>query len=186
MFSEPRLGNKTQIFTTLVFLPDTVATSPANGGERKELSQTNSPQSQHPEVFQSNSFGSKSRMLKSNSSFSKVPDFMLDSGDHRKSWLKKSSAKHLVSGNRSRFIDDTYDLDLSYITSRVIAMAYPAEDFVGPFASMIRNNLKCVVVSVFLWLSMCDHGKKKSNCIAFLFSGLLFVGIGIGIQFTHS
>jgi hypothetical protein len=36
-----------------------------------------------------------------------------------------ASARHFVSGNRRRFIGGGYDLDLSYITSNVIAMAFP-------------------------------------------------------------
>ena len=53
-----------------------------------------------------------------------------------------SLAKHLVSGNRSRYVDDEYDLDLSYVTERVIAMAFPGEDLVGPFSTVIRNSLR--------------------------------------------
>ena len=55
-----------------------------------------------------------------------------------------SLAKHIVSGNRNRYVDEEYDLDLTYITDRIIAMAFPGEDLVGPFSSVIRNNLKCV------------------------------------------
>ena len=35
--------------------------------------------------------------------------------------------RELVSKEKIRFIDDDFNLDLSYITPRVIAMAYPAE-----------------------------------------------------------
>ena len=38
-----------------------------------------------------------------------------------------TSARHIVSGNRRRFIEGGYDLDLSYITSNVIAMAFPGK-----------------------------------------------------------
>ena len=31
----------------------------------------------------------------------------------------------IVSGDKNRFIDRTFDLDLSYITPRLIAMAFP-------------------------------------------------------------
>ena len=30
------------------------------------------------------------------------------------------------SGNKKRFIDEKFNLDLSYITNRIIAMAFPA------------------------------------------------------------
>lgn len=45
--------------------------------------------------------------------------------------------KWLVSGDRRRYIDDEYDLDLSYITERIIAMSYPASGW----SSMYRNSL---------------------------------------------
>ena len=34
--------------------------------------------------------------------------------------------RKLVSGNRRRFIDEGVSLDLTYITTRVIAMSYPS------------------------------------------------------------
>jgi len=42
-----------------------------------------------------------------------------------------------VSGAKNRFIDDTYNLDLSYITPRLIAMAFPASGF----ESLYRNHV---------------------------------------------
>jgi hypothetical protein len=36
-------------------------------------------------------------------------------------WLRK-----IVSGKRRRFHDEKYDLDITYITNRVIAMSFPA------------------------------------------------------------
>jgi hypothetical protein len=56
----------------------------------------------------------------------------------------QTMAKHFVSGNRTRYVDDGYDLDLSYITERVIAMAFPGEDLVGAFSAVIRNSLRRV------------------------------------------
>ena len=42
-----------------------------------------------------------------------------------------------VSGAKNRYIDNTYNLDLSYITPRIIAMAYPA----AGIESMYRNHV---------------------------------------------
>lgn len=42
--------------------------------------------------------------------------------------------------NKNRLIDDEYNLDLTYITPRIIAMAFPAEGF----ESMFRNQLSDV------------------------------------------
>ena len=36
------------------------------------------------------------------------------------------SVRTLVSGKKKRFADDGFDLDLSYITPRVIAMGFPS------------------------------------------------------------
>ena len=56
-----------------------------------------------------------------------------------------NAVRHLVSGNRSRYVDSEYDLDLTYITRRIIAMAFPGEDLLGPFSSLIRNDLRSVL-----------------------------------------
>ena len=45
-----------------------------------------------------------------------------------------------VSGKRIRYKDGEFDLDLSYISPRVIAMAYPASGAEG----MYRNNISDV------------------------------------------
>ena len=55
-----------------------------------------------------------------------------------------TAVRHLVSGNRSRYVDGEYDLDLTYITRRLIAMAFPGEDLLGPFSSIIRNDLRLI------------------------------------------
>ena len=52
--------------------------------------------------------------------------------------------RELVSKEKIRFIDDDFNLDLSYITEKVIAMAYPAEGL----ESVYRN--KITDVSAFL------------------------------------
>ena len=51
----------------------------------------------------------------------------------------------VVSGERNRFQQDGYDLDLTYITPRIIAMSFPAS---GTVQKLYRNNI--VDVSEFL------------------------------------
>jgi len=46
--------------------------------------------------------------------------------------------RKLVSGNRRRFIDEDYSLDLTYIVpNRLIAMSYPSSGF----ESLYRNKI---------------------------------------------
>ena len=48
------------------------------------------------------------------------------------------SLRKLVSGNRRRFTDEDYSLDLTYITpGRIMAMSYPASGF----ESVYRNPI---------------------------------------------
>ncbi|KAI8338160.1 protein-tyrosine phosphatase-like protein [Chlamydoabsidia padenii] len=44
--------------------------------------------------------------------------------------------KRLVSENRQRYVNDTVDLDLSYITDRILAMGFPSEGLEG----LYRNH----------------------------------------------
>ena len=39
------------------------------------------------------------------------------------------SLRKIVAGPKIRTVENGYDLDLSYVTNRVIAMAFPAEGF---------------------------------------------------------
>ncbi|MDR3549599.1 MAG: hypothetical protein P4M11_15245 [Candidatus Pacebacteria bacterium] len=48
--------------------------------------------------------------------------------------------RNMVSGNRKRYKQNGYDLDLTYITERIIAMSFPASNF----ESTYRNNIKSV------------------------------------------
>ena len=50
-------------------------------------------------------------------------------------WLRKK-----VSGKRCRFKDSNYDLDITYITDRILAMSFPASGF----ETWYRNNMKSV------------------------------------------
>jgi len=43
----------------------------------------------------------------------------------------------IISGKKNRFIQDKYNLDLTYITPRIIAMAYPASGI----ESLYRNPI---------------------------------------------
>ena len=44
----------------------------------------------------------------------------------------------MVSGKKARYEDGNYNLDLTYITPRIIAMSFPAE---GIISSTYRNEL---------------------------------------------
>ncbi len=46
----------------------------------------------------------------------------------------------LVSGKKKRFVDRKFNLDLSYITPRIIAMAYPASGI----ETVYRNDIDAV------------------------------------------
>ena len=65
----------------------------------------------------------------------------------------------IVSGKKKRFIDRKYNLDLSYITPRIIAMAYPASGL----ESVYRNQIN--KVSTFL------KERHRSNYLVFNLSG---------------
>jgi phosphatidylinositol-3,4,5-trisphosphate 3-phosphatase/dual-specificity protein phosphatase PTEN len=54
-------------------------------------------------------------------------------------WLRK-----IVSGKRNRFHDKNYDLDMTYITSRILAMSFPASGV----EQCYRNNITQVPTSV--------------------------------------
>ena len=67
--------------------------------------------------------------------------------------------RKLVSGDKKRYIDRKFDLDLSYITPRIIGMAFPGSGF----TSLYRNNI--LDVAEFLYER---HGK---NYLVFNLSG---------------
>lgn len=49
-------------------------------------------------------------------------------------WLRK-----LVAGPKNRTISEKYDLDLTYITSKIIAMAFPASGYEKLFRNCIED-----------------------------------------------
>ena len=50
-------------------------------------------------------------------------------------WLRK-----IVSGKRNRFQSDNFDLDVTYITPRILGMSFPASGL----ETMYRNNINDV------------------------------------------
>ena len=48
--------------------------------------------------------------------------------------------REIVSGPKNRYRSHGYNLDLSYVTPRIIAMAYPAEGF----EKLYRNSIDTV------------------------------------------
>ncbi|OQR93046.1 phosphatidylinositol-3,4,5-trisphosphate 3-phosphatase [Thraustotheca clavata] len=66
----------------------------------------------------------------------------------RKPNLMKTSAlslqlKKLVSKKKRRFIDDGFDLDMTYVTSRLIAFGYPAENIEGIYRNHYKDVFNC-------------------------------------------
>lgn len=58
-----------------------------------------------------------------------------------------------VSGNKKRFIDEKFNLDLSYITNRIIAMAYPASGIEKVF----KNSINSVELRIKLGLEISQR-----------------------------
>jgi len=54
--------------------------------------------------------------------------------------MSMNSLKHLVSKNKNRYQDGKFDLDLSYITPKIVAMGFPS---IGKEA-LYRNSISDV------------------------------------------
>ena len=76
--------------------------------------------------------------------------------------------KNLVSGNKNRLDVNNHSLDVSYITPRVLAMSFPADNIVG---SIIHNNINEISIFInsrypnyFVYnLSGIDYDRSKFN-----------------------
>jgi len=47
--------------------------------------------------------------------------------------------RKIVSGKRKRYTEDGFDLDLTYITKRIIASSYPASGFESTYRNKIGD-----------------------------------------------
>ncbi|CAK88457.1 unnamed protein product (macronuclear) [Paramecium tetraurelia] len=64
----------------------------------------------------------------------------LQNNVHNNKGLFTNPIKQLVSKQKNRFVQDGFDLDLSYITEQIIAMGYPANDY----EAIYRNSMEDV------------------------------------------
>ena len=93
----------------------------------------------------------------------------------------QSFIKSLVSQDKNRFCFDGFDLDLTYITSRIIAMGLPSTSY----EALYRNNMTDVLNffnSIFLILDILNIikfiiyvRKKNMHRIYFINKGILYL-----------
>lgn len=87
---------------------------------------------------------------------SKSKGSSLGTGEDKK--VHAMNLRGMVSKQKRRYQDGTYDLDLSYITDQIIAMGFPSEGA----ESMYRNKLSTVVS--FLEAKHRYHYKLYNLC----------------------
>jgi hypothetical protein len=80
--------------------------------------------------------------------------------------------KYSVSQGRNRYVDEKYDLDLSYITPRVVAMGLPSSGM----SSFWRNDID--EVSSFL------HEKHAGDYMIWKYEHLIFTLVLVPLNMT--
>lgn len=80
---------------------------------------------------------------------------------------KSNFLKRLVSKKKLRFENEYFDLDLSYITRRVIAMGYPSTGC----ESIYRNSLS----EVLNFMGLYHKDVKVGNIFIYLFRYTIYV-----------
>lgn len=82
----------------------------------------------------------------------------------------EKGARQIVSQNKRRYQQDGFDLDLTYVTERVIAMSFPSSGKM----SWYRNPIK--EVARFLDTKHCDHYKVYNLCSEKTYDDTFFHG----------
>ncbi|CAL9159282.1 unnamed protein product [Musa hybrid cultivar] len=90
----------------------------------------------------------------------------------------QGKARQIVSQNKKRYQDGEFDLDLTYITEKIIAMGFPSgyisSGFLGLFEGLYRNHME----EVIKFLETQHKGKYKvyNLCSERLYDASLFEG----------
>ena len=76
----------------------------------------------------------------------------------------------MVSGKRNRYTKNGYNLDLTYITDRVIACSYPASGIEATY----RNKIGDVLFVSYFQLANFLDGEHKNDYKIYNLSGRLY------------